>query len=304
VPTFSIPTWSKYFLISDDGGETYQEAGSITVNYYAINKMVKGTYTSSENPLRIAFKRSDIQDDYGGVTVTRILVNQASTFDSPWGDGVTSIGNQSTSSGGYLAGRYAIYNSGNGVDTGSLNFSDFKMAPITTSTTTTDMQMVFFVTGEYIPVTVKGGYYEATYDEHDSNGNWVATITCFISLNVSSTNRNSGSREYTTNVEKNQTSLTIYVTVDYSFSHNSYSSNGGGTRFNYKFKDLDVLGTEKFNEEGTMVGPYGTTIPINGLVWTADPEIHVYLDSGTFSAKTAGGDTVYFGTPQWVKYGN
>ena len=290
-------------MISDDGGETYQEAGSITVNYYAVNKMKEGTYTSSKNPLQIAFKRSNIEDDYGGVTVTKILVNQASTFDSPWGDGVTSVGNQSTSSGGYLAGRYAVYNSGNGATSGSLNFSDFKMAPITSSTTATDMQMVFFVTGEYIPVTVKGGYYEATASEYDSSGNYVNTITCYISLNVSPANENSGSREYTTNVKKNQTSLTIYVTVSYWFN-NSYNSNGGGTKFNYKFKDLDVLGTEKFNEEGTMVGPYGTTIPINGLVWTADPEIHVYLDSGTFSGKSDGGDVLYFYSPQWVKYGN
>ena len=243
-PTFNIPEAAQYFEISMNDGKDYIPASTIILNYYALNKM--SNFTKEANILNLLFRKNDT-DDPRDYRITKILVNEASTFnEDDYGENVINYGEQEE--GDYLAGKYVTYNN---VINGGVNFSDFKIASINN----TDMQMIFYVSPMAgMPITIKS--YSAS-----SNG-----TTLNVYLNIFGN---------TTSIEKtihlNET-LNFYVHCEFitpDLIDKTYSFEYGVTKY-------DVLGSDpQLPPNPTQIGAQEWNINIQEIIWTAEPLIEI-----------------------------
>lgn len=249
-------------------------------------------FTPQNNPLSLSFKkRNDIQDP-ADFKVTKILVNEASSFVIPEeevtqenieenGLNVISIGEQEERR-PYLAGKYAEYNE---VTSGGINFSDFKIESIQN----TDMQMVFFVvpTGSMeviidTPSITKYGYEYGT--------SWVTAGVQVVS------NKGDVNSEGKVIIDSDTTFITIYTVFDQSVfnSYNCYwniyggwngsseeqyggktevGRNAGYLGFRYSLTSYNCFETTQVFSDESTTGEVKWTIPISEIVWVNDPRI-------------------------------
>lgn len=246
-PTFSIPAAAQYFEISTDNGITYTDANIIEMNYYALNKMED--FTGDNNSMNLLFRKKSNITDEQDYRVTKILVNEASTFlPSPnTGLNVVSTSTQKAQ-GNYFAGRYATYNS---VTTGGLNFSDFKIQSIQDSS----MQMVFFIN----PV---GGLDIIIKSQSKTYGGCTLKVGFNSAITTTSLNK----------TIKTGQNLTFSTWASFSFPSNTEPIN---YYFEYGVTKSDVIGNTQLPVNPTQTGEYNWNINIEEIIWTADPEIIV-----------------------------
>ena len=246
-----MPAAAQYFQITTDDwdSEDYIYSGNtFTIKYFDPNEMPEGNFVNGVNPVQLLFRKNPDKTDNFDFRVTKILVNEASTFDSPLGDNTTGQGTQKKSS--YLAGRYATYN--NATD-GGLNFSDFRIASINN----TDMQMVFFVTAmNGMPVTIyarqsgtKSGYYIKTYVSNDGTS---YGSSCEVTVKPNGT-------------------MTFYTKAAWS-TDNTYTKSG---TFHYGLTNYEYLGITKLPAHPSQTSPYTWNLNVGEIVWTPSATMYV-----------------------------
>lgn len=265
-PTFSIPRAAEYFDISSDGGKTFKHGNEAIVNYYALNKM--DNFSGEFNTLNLIFeKRNDLEDsrDY---RITKILVNEASIFDSNnYGENVSGHGQQNK--GDYLAGNYVTYNN---VTSGGVNFKDFKIASIDN----TDMQIVFFVN------PLNG--VEVNFISSSVTYGGISLVPSFVS----------GGGKRIVNINDTITLVTnCYMSFPSDWVRTNYS-------FKYGITKNAILTFTQEPPNPTQTGEQYWTTSINNIIWEADPEIVLGPVSFTFEGYKVLGEEIYLPTARYI----
>lgn len=272
-PTFSIPSASTFFEISTDNGITYTDANVIEVNYYALNKM--NGFIGDANPLNLLFRKKDNIEDASNFKITKILVNEASTFlPSPnTGLNVESTSTQAATA-LYLAGRYATYN---GVTTGGLNFSDFKIQSIND----TAMQMVFFVVGK---MKLKVETPTVTVYSDDKK-------TYYLKMSVHA--------ETTAEIDENTNTIQIKTNVNQGVFETNYPdlTLSKITNFTYQMTYVNCFSTEETFWTNAFTGDRNWTVAISDIVWQDNPLIRFEFTFIRYKDEDTTEDIFWYGNP-------
>ena len=265
-PTFSIPGAAQYFDISSDGGKTFKHGNEVAIIYYALNKM--NNFSGEFNALNLKFEKRNELEDPRDYRITKILVNEASIFDSNnYGENVNSHGQQSK--GDYLAGNYVTYNN---VTLGGVNFKDFRIASIDN----TDMQIVFFVN------PLNGVEVNFISDSVTYEG--ISLVPSFV--------RGGGKRL----VNINDT-ITLVTNCYMSFPSDWVCTNYS---FKYGITKNAILTFTQEPPNPTQTGEQYWTTSINNIIWEADPEIVLGPVSFTFKGYKILGEQVKLSTSRYI----